>query len=132
MVKGRTKVNQVLVAKCVGVDRYLQAASLAANTREDRKRDKLESLLTLDQCGGFLPLPEFPRAVPLMAAALRDLELLPLDEISTKYRIIASIDSPFRERIAWAYLQVAGRPGVPDCDMTVLIQAIINATTVKG
>lgn len=134
MVSGRARVKNVLAAQCVGIDQYLRGAQLAPNTSEEKKRERLPRVLTEDHCGGIIPLPGFPGVVPLMAASLRDLELLPLEEIGaqdageTKYRIIASIDSPFRERIAWAYLQVAGRPGVPDCDMEPLVEGIIRAT----
>lgn len=133
MVSGRQKVKQVLVARCIEISHYVRSTGLL-DSKDDTKQQRLPSFLTQDQCGGCIPLPEYPDVVPLMAADLRDLELLPIEEIAgpqsstAKYRIVASIDSPFRERIAWAYLQLAGRPGVPDCDMQVFIDAIIRAT----
>ena len=69
-----------------------------------------------------------------MAANLRDLELIPIGDIATTETVgrndirIAAIDSPFRERIGWAYVQIGGRPGVPDCDPAPLIDAIVKAT----
>jgi len=39
---------------------------------------------------------------------------------------IASIDSPFREQIAWAHLQIAGRPGVPERDIDKWTQEILE------
>ena len=38
---------------------------------------------------------------------------------SGEYIRVVSIDSPFREQIAWAYLNTAGRPGVPDRDFAI-------------
>ncbi len=58
-----------------------------------------------------------------MTACLRDLELIGVDRVAASgeagkdYRRICSVDSPFREQLAWAYLQIAGRPGVPDRDL---------------
>jgi CTP synthase len=66
-----------------------------------------------------------------MSACLRDLELIPLADISDdnkgRYIRIASIDSPFREQISWAFIQVVGRPGVPDRDLKVWINEISEA-----
>ena len=51
-----------------------------------------------------------------MAANFRNLDLVPFEDISEqgKFRRIASIDSPFRELVSWAYMQSACRPGMPD------------------
>jgi CTP synthase len=63
-----------------------------------------------------------------MSAHLRDLELIPADEIGdgdpAKFVRAASVDSPFREQIAWAFVQIAGRPAVPDRDLESWIEEI--------
>jgi CTP synthase len=62
-----------------------------------------------------------------MSACLRDLELIPVDGIAgdaAKYLRVASVDSPFREQIAWAFVQIAGRPAVPDRDLEGWIEEI--------
>ena len=72
----------------------------------------------------------FPEVLPLMAANLKKLSLIRYADIATKkgevkpFSRVASVDSPFRERLAWAYLQVAGRPGVPDVDREALADSI--------
>ena len=38
-------------------------------------------------------------------------------------RRIASLDSPFREFVGWAYLQISCRPGVPPRDNSTAIEA---------
>jgi hypothetical protein len=107
---------------------------IAPETPDSKKREKLPSAVRQDECGGYIPLPHYPGIAPLMAVNLRDLELLPITDIGTtetatvKFRRVASIDSPFRERIGWAYVQIAGRLGVPECDMESFIEAIISAT----
>lgn len=40
---------------------------------------------------------------------------------------IASVDSPFRELVTWSYLQVAGRPGLPDRDLDEWAEGIDEA-----
>ncbi|MYK60628.1 MAG: hypothetical protein F4034_01405 [Chloroflexi bacterium] len=65
-----------------------------------------------------------------MAADLRDLELIPVGAIGVEgeeFLRVASVDSPFRELISWAYLQVAGRPGLPQRDLDGWIHDIIEA-----
>jgi CTP synthase len=41
-----------------------------------------------------------------------------------EYIKIASIDSPFREAIIWAYMQINCRPGLPDRNFDLWTQQI--------
>ena len=108
--KGKCKVSSVLVAKCIPIDRYLQLAL--------QKNLELTRSLTEPHVDGYIPLPEYKSVVPLMAACLRELQLIPIDAIfddkDTQFDRVASIDSPFREQVAWAYLQISARPAVPN------------------
>lgn len=61
-----------------------------------------------------------------MAANLRKLELIAVDEI-VDYERIASLDSPFREMVSWAYMQIAGRPGLPERDFDAWYKEICDA-----
>mgnify|MGYP001604817104 CR=1 FL=1 len=131
LVLGQGPNEQVLVADCVPVDEYLEKAKVDSQKLNSSKhREKLGSELTKDQVAGLTVLPMFPGLLPLMAANLKKLSLLPYTDIATKkdetklFTRITSVDSPFRERLAWAYLQVAGRPGVPDVDVEALAEAI--------
>lgn len=67
-----------------------------------------------------------------MAANLRDLQLVPMQQIGngTEFSRIAAIDSPFRELVAWAYLQIACRPGLPERDLSSWAKEIIQAVQV--
>lgn len=117
--QGKCKVDAVLVAKCTDMGAYLKAATLAPNKLGER----LPRLLTEPHNAGYVPLPEFTSIVPCMAADLRALDLIAITDIDSgssgerMYTRIASVDSPFRELIVWAYLQISGRPGVPDRDL---------------
>lgn len=95
--------------------------------RLDRKASDLRGylrsqLLTPGSLGGFVAFPKLSGRVPTMMANMRDLDLIPFDDVSdredTRFVRVASISSPFRESLAWAYLQSAARPGVPDRDTT--------------
>ena len=74
------------------------------------------TVLTQGYFETIIPFPCLKGKIPTMAANLRDLEFIPIQHIgsSKKFLRIASVDSPFRELIAWAYLQTACRPGLPD------------------
>lgn len=112
---GNTKVARVLVAKC---------ASFGSSSAETRKlslrklRDRLPQMLNQGHLDTVLPLPQLPGRIPVMVAEFRDLDLLDYDSIGRQeekkpFVRVASVDSPFRELVAWAYTRVAGRPGLP-------------------
>jgi CheY-like chemotaxis protein len=128
MRSGKAKVRNVLVAKCKSIKEYLQAAKVGIQ----EVRDKLPRLLTEAQTGGYIPLPGFKSVLPCMSVRLRDLELVSIAEIGAEgtnknFIRVASVDSPFREHLAWAYLQIAGRPGVPDRDLDKWTNDILEA-----
>jgi CheY-like chemotaxis protein len=132
LVRRRAKtLEHVLVAQCVSANDFLAKAGISAQKLNDHEhRKKLLSELSKDQVAGLTVLPPFPDVLPLMAANLKKLSLVPYANIATKsdearaFLRVASVDSPFRERLAWAYLQVAGRPGVPDVDREALANSI--------
>lgn len=132
--RGSKTLEQVLVAGCGPVSDFVAKTNIDLQKHPER----LPSELTKDQVAGLTVLPMFSSVIPLMAANLKKLSLIPYADIATKtgetkaYTRVASVDSPFRERLAWAYLQVGGRPGVPDVDVKALAEAIGLAMTPKG
>jgi CTP synthase len=130
---GKCKVEKVLVAKCKSKDEYLRVAAAQVNVKlKDLDKKILKSRVTEPQLGGYVLLPAYKSILPSMAVHLRDLELIPVTEIGLTekgeagFTRIASIDSPFREQIAWAHLQIAGRPGVPERDIDKWTQEILE------
>jgi CheY-like chemotaxis protein len=116
------KVTHVLTARSEDIKTFFKAANCESFTA-DKLKKSLPEKLRPDQVGGRIALPALPSIFPAMTINLKSLELIPLDQISlskdaakTHFRV-ASVDSPFREKMAWAYIQVAGRPGVPDLDV---------------
>lgn len=109
----KPNVEKVLAAKCDSIERRLP------DNLKQRKRAKgriRSQLLTPGHLHGVIPFPKYGKSIPSMAADVRQLELIPIEDIGPDraYRRVASIDSPFRELVSWAYLQIACRPGMPD------------------
>ena len=126
---GSPNAGRILVARCEPLGR-LQTISLRRGTDlSTKERAKLRPILNEGLAGSRVPIPEFRGHVPLMAADLRNLELLAWDEVQSEaaggpsarkkraFRRVASTDSPFRELVGWAYLRVTGRPGMPAVDI---------------
>ncbi len=128
----KPKVDNVLVAKCIPTKDGIDAIQMATNLKRDRLLASLSAIvLTQGYYQRFIPFPLLKGRIPSMIADLKMLELLPLNEIgegaSAKYVRVASLDSPFRELISWAYLQIACRPGLPDRDFDAWVSEITDA-----
>jgi hypothetical protein len=124
-------LQRVLVAQCESPQRFVDAANLAGAGKPKLKR-RLPSFLTADQVNGVFCLPELPKIIPAMAVDLKNLQLLDMVAVSLSedpniawYRI-ASVDSPFRERISWAFAQISGRPGLPTIDNDQFVDVILE------
>lgn len=114
--KREPKVREVLVAKCGSMQQALAHTGRAEMKRTKILKELRNDMLTPGYVIPVIPFPQLNGHIPLMAANLRRLELIPFNELKDDYERTASIDSPFREMVAWAYLQTAGRPGLPDRD----------------
>lgn len=121
--KQRPKVRCVLVAKCVNMRDALEKAGFPTIGKKAETLDvqRVGRMVGRGYEGGVLFLPGLPGRIPPMGANLRDLDLLAFDEIGeqdsdAQHIRVASVDSPFRELVSWAYLQNAGRLGLPSRD----------------
>ena len=110
------KTREALAARCVTMKDALVLAGLPGMSASKIRSNLPSTMLSQGYHIPVIPFPELNGIVPTMATNLRDLELIPLKSIgdAKKYRRVASVDSPFREMIAWAYLQTAGRPALPN------------------
>lgn len=124
--KRSPKVQQVLVAKCCPMAEAFNILGLAKNSRIKSIKSRL---LNPGYSDAIIPFPPLPNVIPAMAANLRDLELIPIDDIgdAKEFSVIASIDSPFRELVSWAYHQITCRPGLPERDKDAWAKEIKNA-----
>ena len=128
---GRIKVTNVLTARATTAVEYITKGLDCELTTGGTKVRKKISLNDAQQ-GGFFILPSFSGKIPLLAVNTKDLELIPPTEIGNSiepeksYHRVASIDSPFREQISWAFIQIAGRPGMPNCNHDSTIGEIMS------
>jgi len=131
LVAGRNEAS-VLVAKCASVDVMKGRLNLPQQAPKAAERIRSQ-VLTQGFWNGYLPLPPFPNRVPLMVALLKELEVVPFSAIrppeggEAEYERVASIDSPFREQVTWAFLSTVARPGMPDRDLAPWSEEIATA-----
>ena len=122
------KVKEVLVAKCCSIKDGLQRIGIYRNFKQELSK---HPIFTQGYSGPIVLLPSLRGRIPAMAANLRNLELVPVGKIipgeDAEYYIMASIDSPFRELVSWAYLQISCRPGLPDRDIQGWRQEVVDA-----
>ncbi|MBW8035829.1 MAG: response regulator [Planctomycetes bacterium] len=118
---GRTpKVDNVLVARCCPMREGLDLTSLKGRSLAKLKKLLPGTVLSHGYFEAVIPFPCLKGRIPTMAADMRNMEFIPVNDISisdAEFLRIASLDSPFRELVAWAYLQIACRPGLPDRDL---------------
>ena len=114
------KVADVLVARCCSIKDGLKLIGLQSTTSKAKLKERFSTILTQGYSDAMHPIASLVERIPCMVANLKNLELLAFAMIGTaedQYERIASMDSPFRELVSWSYLQVAGRPGLPDRDV---------------
>lgn len=129
------KVESVLVACCSGVKKMLSepevnAEPSLASLDPQKLQKRLVRFLRKGYGTACVPLPEFPSIFPAMTAEMKTLELIELSKIgesdADEFCRVVSVDSPFREMIAWAYTQIAGRPGLPKRDFETWAKGICS------
>ncbi len=123
------KVNQILVACCESLEEFENMQLKSGKRITNKQKQKLKYFLTQGMGDSHIPIPGLKDCIPLMAANLKRLELIGWDQLclgssnieaernTCVYERVASIDSPFREMVVWAYLRVSGRPGLPDVNI---------------
>ena len=138
------RAERILVARCEPIRRLGNIEVEAGATLSKGRRNKLRPLLTEGIADGLLPIPQFVDHVPSMAANLKRLDLVGMNEVELETKDghaaadgaafvrVASTDSPFRELVVWAYLRVTGRPGAPEFDVDEWLDDISDATEGAG
>ena len=121
------KVPNVLVAKCFGMKEALAAVNIILGAKAKKNEDKLSSVLSQSFIRNIFPFPRFANIIPTMAADFKQLELIPFDRLHDGFDRVASLDSPFREVVSWAYMQTGCRPALPDRELDYWISEIVEA-----
>jgi hypothetical protein len=129
----KCKVDAVLAVKSSSPTTFVtKGLNLATSTAEKKLKDYLGRALNDPQQSGVAVLPEYPGVLPLLALDFRELELIPVADIALANEAgkpltrVASIDSPFREFLAWAFLQTNCRPGIPPRNMESVVAALVT------
>lgn len=129
------KVADILAARCCSLKEGLKLIGVQPTTSKTKLREKFSPILTQGYSDAMYPIASLAERIPCMVANLKNLELIAFEQIGTdenQFERIASMDSPFRELVSWSYLQVAGRPGVPDRDVDKWTDEILLACEDKA
>ncbi|GHV37633.1 hypothetical protein AGMMS49546_06040 [Spirochaetia bacterium] len=112
---GRKHIENVIVANFVPI-----------NEAVPKKTDISRKLLTTSSPERYIVFYELINIIPHMACDLKSIEIIKFDSIGKgkDFERVLSIDSPFRESLIWSFLQVNGRPGLPDRDIDIWINDI--------
>lgn len=105
------KVNGVLLAECDSIEVIKQKYP-----GENFTQKELISLLNEGFSRKYYPLPELKGVIPDLVVNLKKIIVVETKEFFKEYKAIVSLSSPYRERLVWAYMQNACRPGVPTLD----------------
>ena len=129
----KAKVEVVLAVKsCSPAAFAIKGLQLSAGTAEKKFMEKLAVAFNDPHQAGFAVLPAFPGVMPLLGLDFRDLEVIPFSEIATineagkRFMHLASVDS-LREYLAWAFLQINCRPGIPPRNMESVAKALYTS-----
>ncbi len=130
------KTDSVLAACFVEPEEFWKKTQLSPkrnNALGKKGLEKIEKKLSRSQEGGYKLIPAYSSLIPHMAVCFRSLEILKISADNTivsldgtKYERIVSMDSPFREQLTWAYLEIAGRIGVPDRNMQNWVECVMD------
>jgi hypothetical protein len=138
--EGRCALGDILVARCVAVTdaEILRRYTLKANAAD--LAGQIGRRLREDGRSDGVVFPALSGVWPAMVADLKRLELIERTKVAlseqdkpdlTDFFRVASMDSPFRERVAWRYVETVGRPGLPVLDKAALEKDIVEAATPK-
>jgi CheY-like chemotaxis protein len=127
-------VEKVLTAICFSAERLTSELGLEPVGGRNKWKNKLVPILRQGYWHSCLPIPALPGEFPTMTADFCRLELISVDQIGNgdkEYLRIASVDNPFRELVAWAYVVNAARPGMPEREFEKWADEITAAVPVR-
>ena len=107
------KVKFVLLAKCFPIERILKV-NKGNGAVYERTKEELQTVFNTGFLNQWVPLPGIEGVMPDIAVNLKNLILIKLRDLPNNYQKVVSLSSPYKERLIWAYMQTACRPGVPD------------------
>ena len=130
----QNKVTHALCAKCY--DKNVFHSYPPRDNPSNNQINNITSHLNAGYRNTYVSLPAFPESLPYLTVNLKQLEFIPLDKIALSiesirpeqhdYFRVASVDSPFREQIVWAYMINSCRPGMPDRNMDLWAKELMK------
>lgn len=117
-------------------DFYLSKDEDISSVTGKSKHEDMRRLLTQGTHASKVAIPELKNKIPYMCFNLKKVEIVLNSEIAVnefdidaakhKYYRIATINSPYREQLVWAYMNTACRPGVPERDYLEWAEGMIS------
>jgi CheY-like chemotaxis protein len=127
---GKCKSKLILVALCWPVSLFIDKGMNKGTATQAKKADALRSAANHAHQNGWVVFPGFAGKFPTFCIDLRQLELIPskdiVDETLRVHDRIASLASPYREQLAWAFAETACRTGIPSADVEKLVESILG------
>ena len=121
------KTSRILAVKCKD-SQMLSALNLPSKTKEARER--LTKYLNAGYEKNLFFLPSFGEILPELVADMKDIFTIEFYDVK-KYKKIISLSSPYCERLVWAYMQNACRPGVPSLDVQRWAEKLIPGKVIS-
>lgn len=103
------KISEILVAQGESIEKLV-----TKGRPSQRQKDKCIKIFNTGYEGQYFPLPGLSTQMPDLVIDLKKISLIKIDQINEQYEKIASLNNPYKERLMWAYMHNACRPGVPD------------------
>jgi CTP synthase len=130
----QSKIDNILCAKCYPKETFhtFNLSSKPSQKQLNRIKSDLNRGYNSAHC---VPIPGIPEVLPYLTIDLRDVEQIPLEEITLRkddiddnhvYYRVTSMDSPFREQIVWAYMISSCRPGMPNRNVSVWAEELMK------
>ena len=108
------RISRILCIKCK--DGQILNTVLQLPSKAKDARDRLSKYLNAGYERNLFFLPSFGEILPDLVVDMKDFITIEFDDL-VKYKKIISLSSPYCERLVWAYMQNACRPGVPSLDV---------------
>lgn len=102
-------ISEVLVAHGETIEKLVSKGRTS-----QKQKAKCVKILNTGYEGQYFPLPGLSMQMPDLVIDLKKISLIKIDQINESYEKVASLTSPYKERLMWAYMHNACRPGVPD------------------
>ena len=116
------RISRILAVKCKDNQILNTALQLPSKTKDARER--LSEYLNAGYEKNLFFLPSFGEILPDLVVDMKDIITIEFDDL-VKYKKIISLSSPYCERLVWAYMQNACRPGVPSLDVQTWAEKLI-------